>query len=367
MQPCQEDSRSFFVKLQNAKNLDLRDNRGKRHNLATVLVGVTAALLANRDGCLSSIHRHLEHHYEKLMPHLGLEKRKPISRAQLPRMLEKVAVSVFDCLVFEHFGIRLSKQEKQWFAIDGKELRGSIEAGEKRGEALVQAVAQDSKQTVAQNYYSGGKESEVPSVRELVAENGLAGRKISLDALHCKPKTLELIVECGGRYLVGLKDNQKELKKQVLAAIARQAWLFKSETFEKEHGRLELRCYEFYDLLELQKDARWTELQLRTLVKVRRTREEIRSGHSSSEESYYLSNEIGNYEELAGAVRNHWSVEANNHVRDVSLKEDSLRSKKRNYNAQWAASGHWSQLYWIKRVVRIKKRRWRNSAMTLTN
>jgi len=40
MQPCQENSRSFFEKLQNAKGLDLRDNRGKKHDLAVVLVGV---------------------------------------------------------------------------------------------------------------------------------------------------------------------------------------------------------------------------------------------------------------------------------------------------------------------------------------
>lgn len=32
MQPCQEDSRSFFEKLQKAEGLDLRDNLGKRHD-----------------------------------------------------------------------------------------------------------------------------------------------------------------------------------------------------------------------------------------------------------------------------------------------------------------------------------------------
>jgi hypothetical protein len=31
-------------------------------------------------------------------------------------------------------------------------------------------------------------------------------------------------------------------------------------------------------------------------------------------------------QELFGAVRNHWSVEVNNHIRDVTFKEDSLKS-----------------------------------------
>jgi len=328
MQSCQTDSRSFFEKLQSTKSLDLRDKRGRKHDLAVILTGVTAALLANRDGCLSSIYRHLAHHYEKLMRHLGLEIRKPISRAQLPRVLEKVEAAVFDELVFEHFGVCLSEAERAWFALDGKELRGSIEAGKRRGEAIVQAVAHKSGQPVAQTYYSGEKESEVPSVRWLLAQNGLAAQKLSLDALHCKPETLQIIVGQGGHYLIGLKDNQKELRKQVRRMMAAQAWLFECETFEKEHGRLELRHYEFYDLLEMDREARWHGLQIRTGIKVRRTREELKSGKSSVEESYYVSNEVGNYEELATAVRDHWQVEANNHFRDVSMKEDALRSKK---------------------------------------
>lgn len=334
MQSCPENSRSFFEKLQSADGLDLRDPRGKRHPLAVVLTGVTMALLANRDGFLSSIHRHLANHYAKLVRHLGLEIHSPISRAQLPRVLEKVAVTVFDQLVFEHFGVRLNESERAWFAVDGKELRGSIEAGQRRGEAIVQAVGQATRQPAAQAYYSGDKESEVPVVRELLTQSGLAGKKISLDALHCKPKTLQLIVKCGGRYLVGLKENQKELKKQVMQAIAWQARLFDRTSLAKEHGRFECRRYEFYDLLEMEKDDRWQDLQIRTLVKVKRTREELKSGKSSVEESYYLSNEVGNYEELAQAIRQHWTVEANNHLRDVTLKEDELRSKKRNCSAR---------------------------------
>ena len=341
MQPCQKDSRSFFEKLQNAEGLDLRDNRGKRHSLAIVLVGVTLALLSNRDGCLSSIERHLAHHYVKLMRHLDLEVKSPISRAQLPRVLEKVAVAVFDKLVFEHFGIHLSEKEKQWFAVDGKELRGSIEAGAKRGAALVQAVAHESRQTVAQDYYAGEKESEVPAVRNLLKNNRLASAKISLDALHCKPETLEIIVSGGGKYLVGLKNNQKKLKKEVFQVTKASAFLWKTETCEKGHGRLEERRYEFYDLLEMKKDERWTGLEIRTAIKVRRTSKELRSGKSRSEESYYLSNEVGNYEEIAAAIRQHWSVETNNHLRDVSLREDQMRSKKRNCNAPWAESEVW--------------------------
>ena len=329
MQPCPKDNRSFFEKLQNEKGLDLRDARGKRHDLAVILVGVTLAVLSNRDGCLSSIHRYLVNHYEKLTEVLGVEKRRPVSRPQLPRILEKISVEVFDTLIFSHFGVKLNEEERKWFALDGKELRGSIERGSTRGEVLVQAVAHENGQTIAQDYYCGKKESEVPRVRKLLESDELAKQKLSFDALHCKPKTLEKIAETGGKYLVGLKENQKQLLKEIIKTSENQAILQKLSGVEKGHGRLETRRYEFYDLLELEKDERWETCQIRTAIKVMRWREELKTGKKSEETSYYVTNEVGNYEEISEAIRGHWQVETNNHIRDVTLKEDRMRSKKR--------------------------------------
>lgn len=329
-----EDNRSFFEKLQNENGLDLRDNRGKRHDLAVVLVGVMLALLSNRDGNLSSIQRHLKNHYERLVEVLGVEKKTPVSRAQLPNILAQVSVSVFNRLLFENYGIELNEEEKKWFAIDGKDLRGSIETGRRRGEAIVQAVSHESFQVAAEDYYSGEKESEVPAVRQLLEESGLANQKTSLDALHCKPKTLEIITQANGKYLVGLKENQKELKNQICVAIENQSYLMKIRTQEKGHGRIETRIYQFYDVLELEKDERWKNCQIKTTLKVKRERIEIKTHHRSVEESFYITNEVGKYEELAQAVRGHWPVETNNQIRDVSLKEDKMRSKKRGYKKQ---------------------------------
>ena len=340
MHPCQKDSRSFFEKLQRAEGLDLRDSRGKRHELAVILVGVTLAVLSNRDGNLSSIQRHLKNHYEKLATVLGVEKKRVVSRAQLPRILEKVDGSVFDNLIFSHCGVRLGEKERKWFAIDGKELCGSIESGDKRGEAVVQAVAHESGETAQQDYYCGKKESEKPIVRQVLKKSGLAGEKITLDALHCNEPTLDLIVRARGKYLVGLKNNQKELLKQVTRQNEEAFILYQSREIEKGHGRIETRHYQIYDILEMEKAKRWNDCQIRTAIKVVRERAELKSGKKSVETSYYLSNCVGGYEEIVGAIRRHWQVETNNHIRDVSLKEDQMRSKKRMCNEQWQKSGH---------------------------
>ena len=77
-------------------------------------------------------------------------------------------------------------------------------------------------------------------------------------------------------------------------------------------------------------DKRWDKVDFQTLIQVKRTRLETKRAKYSEEISYYRSNEKvitqAQAEVLFGAVRTHWSVETNNNIRDVSLKEDSLKS-----------------------------------------
>lgn len=329
MPPCQNDNKTFFEKLQNAEGLDLRDNRGKKHDLAVVLVGVAIAVLSNRDGNLSAIHRHLSKRYEQLMKVLGVAGKRAVSRSQLPVILGSVAVEVFDNLLFESYGIKLKAEERRWFAIDGKELRGSIEKQATRGDAVVQVIAHETLDVYAQDYYQGNKESEVPVVRKLIKEKGLAKQKLTLDALHLKPKTLAPIAQAGGTYLVGLKENQKEMYWEVRQMSQYLCAVYKMQTLEKGHGRIERRYYEVYDAEDIYKDERWRTSRIGSCVKVHRERHEIRSGKTSRETSYYVSNQSGGFKQLCQAVRNHWGVETNNHIRDVTLKEDKLRTKKR--------------------------------------
>ena len=137
MLPCQEQNKSFFDQLQNVEGLDLRDTRGLRHELRVVLLGVTMAILSNRDGNLSSIHRYIVNHNTRILRSINYSTHCPISRSQLPDVLENVCLKVFEGILFANFGIILSEQERQWFALDGKDLKGSIETGHTRGEAIV--------------------------------------------------------------------------------------------------------------------------------------------------------------------------------------------------------------------------------------
>lgn len=71
---------SFFEQLQADGNIDLRDARGRHHNLPLILLEFTLALLCNRDGNMSSIHRHMKVHHGEVCRFLGMSDDVPQKR-----------------------------------------------------------------------------------------------------------------------------------------------------------------------------------------------------------------------------------------------------------------------------------------------
>lgn len=329
---CKQET-TFYEEVQKAEGLDLRDNRGKVHDLAFVLLGVILGLLRNRDGNLSSIHRSMVNTHEKLCSILDLKIVKVVSRAQLPRILAKVDLAKFEEILFMHFAIKLDEEEKEWFAGDGKELRGSIEKGSKRGEVIVQLVRHEDGSVLGQSRYNGKKESEKPCLRNLIESKSAQSQKITADALHLNPAMTSMIEQGNGIFLIGLKENQKELLADMKWHIKNHEPLATHSTLDKGHGRLEQRHYYHFDVSKEYFDKRWKTTGFRSLFKVIRHRTILKTDDHSEETAYYISNAnlsdgIENKVEYFDAIRNHWSVEVNNHIRDVTLSEDHLRTKK---------------------------------------
>ena len=242
--------------------------------------------------------------------------------------MAKVNGTLFSAIIFKYYGFELSEEEKSWFCCDGKELRGSILSGDKRGEAIVQMVSHSCRTVLGEGFYNGNKESEIPALRELLVSTCTENQKVSMDALHFNPTTLNQIAAAGGKFLAGLKSNQEELLSD-MKFVSRGKGLYSKEKHEKGHGRIEYRKYDCYDVSREWFDKRWADTGFKTLVQVERKRKIVITGNKTDEISYFLSNmetkNIQIAEELFDAVRNHWQVEVNNNVRDCSLKEDKLR------------------------------------------
>lgn len=322
---------TFYQELQKSKDLDGRDNRGKQHDLSFILLGLVIGLLRKRDGKLSSIHRSMQNMGVALCSFLGIDNQRIVSRSQLPEVLGKVNLLVFEKLLFNHYGIVLSTEEKNWFAGDGKELKGSIEKGDKRGEAIVQLVRHKDKITLGQTFYNGTKESEKPTLRTLLKQSGGCHQKITADALHLCPLTTELIAQSGGIFLIGLKGNQALLLSDMIEYLPKLRLVNQEVTHDKGHGRIEKRTYSQYDISGEYFAPRWKKTGFKSLFIVVRKRFDTQTQEESEETSYYISNGVAIKEDRSyfKAIREHWSVEVNNHIRDVTLQEDQFKTKNK--------------------------------------
>jgi len=329
---CLHQDRAFFDLLEQHTNLDERDARGKKHSLALVLMGVIMALMAGRDGNLSAIQRHMKNHFQTLCQRLSCQANRVISRPQLPRLLARVNYTQLAQLVQQHYGLTLPREFADWLSGDGKELRGSIAKGQQRGEVLVSIIAQSCEAVVVQTYYNGSKQSERPSIVNLLTDNDLLKRKIVLDALHLVPALLDAIHRQRGTYLVGLKANQHLLQRLCLIqTLLHKAVFERVDEPVRAHGRIEERTYGCYSLTGLVKARRWAKSGLTTVVVVRRVRRTLAGVERGQTVSYFVTNGfVRSQSEADGfydAIRGHWGIETMHHRRDVVLAEDDLQSK----------------------------------------
>lgn len=338
MQPKNQEIVSFYDCLL-LELPDNRDNRGKKHQLAFIVVGVIIAILVGRTKT-SPIHRFLKNKFEWLCEITNFEAENVISRAQLPRLLLMVNWQIVNQLTIRYFSVTVSHLPSgDWSALDGKELRGCLQVlptgkKEKRALSVVNAIRHSNRQLVGTSFYEGNKDSEITCVRILLIQSSLASKSITLDALHCNPTTLALIVMAGGRYLIQVKANQTELMEDFTFLHERTKPVLTLESnIEKHHGRIEKRTTSFYNLEKEYFDKRWKPCRISTLVVTQRHFENFKTGEVMQSTAFHISNQKLCLKpelickELAGAVRGHWQVENDNQVRDVTFKEDYLKTK----------------------------------------
>ena len=324
-----------FVGLLKNDLPDLRDNRGKRHSLAFVIVGFVLATLVGRQK-LSGIHRFIANRVDWLGELTQIEAAKPISRAHLPRLLDRLDWPVLNRLIERCFGVRVECDgAQQWVAVDGKALRGTLDAGDKQN--LILAVAHGTREVVAQVRQCGDKSSEIPEVRTLLKDSGLEKQKVTLDAHHFNPATLGQIRQADGTYLVQAKENQPVFLQQCQALSTESAALAETAGHDKANGRVSTRRAQLFSLASLTLDSRWDDSGLSALLVVERETFDVRTKRTRSDTAYYVSNAVAGASaagslagELAQAVRGHWGVESNNWIRDATFGEDGVKTKAGN-------------------------------------
>ena len=121
--------------------------------------------------------------------------------------------------------IRGKPPAHELIVLDGKEPNHG------GGESVLSAVC------VPSQYYLGSalvdqKTNEIPVAQQLFGELDLAGRNVSLDALHTQTETgRQLVMDHGANYLLTVKDNQPTIRENIEKKIpAPQAGFSPSES-----------------------------------------------------------------------------------------------------------------------------------------
>ena len=120
-----------------------------------------------------------------------------------------------------------------------------------------------------------------------------------------------------------MKRNQPLLYARVKALPWRQIPAG-SVTRDTGHGRIETRTLKAAHVSRL--DFPWA----RQAIRITRRRHDTATGKTSRETVYAITSLTSarvTTQDLARLVREHWSVEAHHHVRDVTFHEDSATSR----------------------------------------
>ena len=314
---------------------ECRRDRGKRYPLNTVLAIAVAARLAGYRGVNA---------FAQFAALLSQEQLEAVGAFWSPskQRYTAPAITTFHNILAALPPETLDNAIGQWtgqhstahapVAMDGKDLRGASKQTEDGRRMMVAAVEHDSGMVLGQVEVDS-KSNEIPAVRELSSSLDLAGRIVTVDAMHAQHETARCLLGRRADYVISaIKDNQETILEDLKAIDFSDApW---HETVDKGHGRIERRRCAAVDLSGAEWDGYANLHGRRQAMRIEREREILKTGKSSIEVTWSLTSlgtDRAGPEELLALVRNHWHIENRLHyVRDFTYDEDRCRAYVRH-------------------------------------
>jgi len=292
-----------------------------KHKLSDILTIVACAVLCGMDR-LCDIMAYAENKKDFFRSHFGIEKipSKPtISRTLAVIDGQKVAESIL-AMMQDTIGLR-----GDVIAVDGKAIRSTSQHGKPHSALqIITAYLTESGVVLGQEKIHE-KTNEIPVFQKMMSYLNLKGKTVTADAMHCQRTTCSMILDKGGDYLFGLKENQKSLHDDVelyFKDCPDSAKLDQFSTIEKNGGRMEKRiCKKVDEVRWLQERHDWP--GLRAFFSIERT---VTVGDkTTSEISYYITSADTSAKQLLAFAREHWAIESMHWSLDVVFSEDSSR------------------------------------------
>ena len=112
-----------------------------------------------------------------------------------------------------------NNKRKRLLQVDGKEFRGSgrvkTTINEEKGNINVFNIYDYSYGLCVSSTPLEDKESEIKECKRMLRKFNLSNTVVTADALHCQRDIAEIILSRKGEYVLRVKDNQKNLKKEI--------------------------------------------------------------------------------------------------------------------------------------------------------
>ena len=313
---------------------DERESWRVAYPLKEVLLLVTCATIATCDD-FDEIVLWGEHHLDFLRRFSDFHHGVPCAR-WLRDLMNRIDPSLF-ARCFESFVAAMWPQRHDVIAIDGKTARRTHD--KRKGlKALhtLSAYATNARLVLGQLSVPE-KTNEITAIPELLDTledaGQLTGALVTIDAMGCQVDIAQKIVDAEAHYVLALKGNQPTLEADVTAYFetAPAEEIVATTTVEKDHGRIETRCYRASANVDWIASERSYPGQprfpaIKTLIEVRSTTEQ--AGRISRETRTYISNAPLDIERLAAAIRGHWGVESMHWLLDVEFKDDLSRYRQ---------------------------------------
>lgn len=202
----------------------LEDNRrkqGQRHPLHILFL---ITLMAIMQGAKSerAIARFAINNKDTLVKELRIERKEVPSRRILAKFIQTLDFNELQNLFYTWTTHFVTIKKGEWLSIDGKAIRGTVQnANDPLHDfmSLVSIFMNKKKQALFVGKINTKKENELPKVRALIETLGIQGVIFSLDALHAQEKTVRTIIQSKNDYVIGVKNNQKNLLKTLKKTV----------------------------------------------------------------------------------------------------------------------------------------------------
>jgi predicted transposase YbfD/YdcC len=245
-----------------------------------------------------------------------------------------IAPTEFEALVQEYVRSLPGVGRSILVSIDGKTVRGTIDADTPRGEHLLCAYL-PAEGVVLLQVAAGEKENEISVAPSLLQGLDLRGKVVMGDAMHTQRALSVQICAAGGDYIWLAKDNQPTLHQDIADLFAPPTPTIlggfvpndfqTARTVDKGHGRQETRTITVSSALVGFSD--WPDLG--QVFQIERERRTVKSGAVTREIVHgltSLSAPSADPPSLLGLVRDYWGIENGLHYRrDVTFREDATR------------------------------------------